>query len=59
MNNCSETLELTTFINSLSVAAANCLDDDELALAAAVLTQIGDVLAVIAVQRSICNKKNK
>ena len=59
MNNCSEALELTTFINSLSVAAANCLDDDELALVAAVLTQIGDVLAVIAVQRSICNKKNK
>ena len=59
MNNCSETLELTTFINSLSVAAANCLDDDELALAATVLTQIGDVLAVIAVQRSICNKKKK
>ena len=59
MNNCSEALELTTFINSLSVAAANCLDDDELSLAAAVLTQIGDVLAVIAVQRSICNKKNK
>lgn len=59
MNNCSEALELTTFINSLSVAAANCLYDDELALAAAVLMQIGDVLAVIAVQRSICNKKNK
>ena len=31
------------------------LGDDELELAAAVFTQIGDVLAVIAVQRSICS----
>lgn len=39
--------------------AANCLDDDELELAAAVFTQIGEVLAVIAVQRSICSKNKK
>ena len=37
----------------------NMLGDDELELAAAVFTQIGDVLAVIAVQRSICSKNKK
>ena len=35
------------------------LGDDELELAAAVFTQIGDVLAVITVQRSICSKTKK
>lgn len=35
------------------------LGDNELELAAAVFTQIGEVLAVIAVQRSICSKTKK
>lgn len=50
-------LELTTTINTLSVAISECLDDDNLALAAAFFTQIGDTLATIAVQREICKKK--
>lgn len=47
-------LALTTAVNTLATAMARCLDDSELALAAAVLTQLGDTLATIAVQRSLC-----
>lgn len=48
-------LALTTAVNTLATAMARCLDDSELALAAAVLTQLGDTLATIAVQRSLCS----
>lgn len=47
-------LALTTVVNTLATAMARCLDDSELALVAAVLTQLGDTLATIAVQRSLC-----
>ncbi|WP_409968747.1 hypothetical protein RFF05_01910 [Bengtsoniella intestinalis] len=47
-------LALTTAVNTLAVAIAEQLDDGELDLAAAVFEQIGDTLATIAVQRSIC-----
>ena len=47
-------LALTTAVNTLATAMARCLDDSELALVAAVLTQLGDTLATIAVQRSLC-----
>ena len=48
-------LALTTAVNTLATAMARCLDDSELALAAAILTQLGDTLATIAVQRSPCS----
>ena len=48
-------LALTTEVNTLATAMARCLDDSELALAAAILTQLGDTLATIAVQRSLCS----
>ena len=48
-------LALTTAVNTLATAMARCLDDSELALVAAVLTQLGDTLATIAVQRSLCS----
>ena len=57
MNSCLNAMELTTTINTLSVAVSECLDDDNLVLAAAIFTQIGDTLATIAVQRDICKKK--
>ncbi len=57
MNSCLNALELTTTINALSVAVSECIDDDKLTLAAAIFTQIGDTLAVIALQRDILNKK--
>ena len=47
-------LALTTAVNTLATAMARCLDDSELALAAAILTQLGDTLATVAVQRSLC-----
>ena len=51
----NDALAFTTAVNTLA-AMARCLDDSELALAAAVLTQLGDTLATIAVQRSLCSK---
>ena len=52
----NDALAFTTAVNTLAAAMARCLDDSELALAAAVLTQLGDTLATIAVQRSLCSK---
>ena len=53
MRCCGKALELTTAVNSLAVLLSECLDDDALELAAVVLTQLGDTLGTIAVQRSI------
>ena len=47
--------ELTASITAAANAIACKLDDDELALLAAVLVQLGDTLATIATQRAICN----
>lgn len=47
-------LALTTAVNSLAVAIAAQLDDNELGMAAAILTQLGDTLATIAAQRAMC-----
>ena len=44
-------------INSLSVALAKNLSDDELDLLIAVISQLGGTLTTIAVQRHICNKE--
>ena len=49
-------LALTTTVNSLAVAIAGRLNDEELALTAAVLVQLGDTLATIAAQREICSR---
>ncbi len=55
MYNCDcDPLALTTAVNTLAAAIAGRLDDGDLALAAAVLTQLGDTLATIAVQRDRC-----
>lgn len=55
MGNCDcDPLALTTAVNTLAVAIAGQLDDEDLELAAAVLTQLGDTLATISVQRSLC-----
>ena len=55
MGNCDcDPLALTTAVNTLAVAIAGQLGDDDLELAAAVLTQLGDTLATISVQRSLC-----
>ena len=55
MHNCDcDPLALTTAVNTLSVSIASRLNDADLALAAAVLTRLGDTLATIAVQRERC-----
>ena len=52
-------MDFTTAVNTLAVAIARNLDEDELALLTAVLVQLTGSLTTIAVQRSICNKKDK
>lgn len=55
MGNCDcDPLALTTAVNTLAVAIAGQLGDEDLELAAAVLTQLGDTLATISVQRDRC-----
>ncbi|MGM9605241.1 MAG: DUF6774 domain-containing protein [Faecousia sp.] len=53
MNPC----ELTASVTALANALACRLNEDELSLLAAVLTQLGDTLATIAVQRGICSNR--
>ncbi|MCI8399999.1 MAG: hypothetical protein HFF90_11480 [Oscillibacter sp.] len=52
-SNC-DPLALTTAVNTLAVAIAARLNNQQLGLTAAILTQLGDTLATIAVQREIC-----
>ena len=47
-------LALTTVVGTLAVAIAGQLSDEDLELAAVILTQLGDTLATISVQRSLC-----
>ena len=55
MHRCGcDPLALTTAVNTLAVSIAARLNNGDLALAAAVLTQLGDTLATIAVQRERC-----
>ncbi|MET0016715.1 DUF6774 domain-containing protein [Oscillibacter sp.] len=56
-NFCCDPLALTMAINSLSVALAKNLSDDELDLLIAVISQLGGTLTTIAVQRHICNNE--
>ena len=46
-----DSLALTTSVNTLAVTIAAQLNDADLGLMAAILTQLGDTLATIAVQR--------
>ena len=47
---------LTTPVNSRAVAIAGQLNDRELGLVGAILTQLGDTLETIAAQREICSR---
>ena len=53
MNPC----ELTASVTALANVMACSLEDRELTLLAAVLTQLGDTLATIAAQRELCGKQ--
>ncbi|MGN0421603.1 MAG: DUF6774 domain-containing protein [Lachnospiraceae bacterium] len=54
MNECTDLYFLSTIACKLS----ECLSDDELAIMAASLTALGDMLTVIAARRDSC-KTNK
>lgn len=48
----------TTFsVTALANAIACRLNDDELSLFAVMVTQLGDTLETIAVQRALCEKR--
>lgn len=55
MNGC----ELTASISALASLLASRLSDSELALTAAVFTQLGDTLATLSVQKSICKESEQ
>lgn len=55
MKDCGcDPLALTTAVNTLAVSIADGLNDEDLALVAAILIQLGDTLETIAVQRQRC-----
>jgi len=54
LNSC----ELSMSIAALANALACRLSDDDLELVSAALTQLGDTLTTISVQRALCSKKN-
>lgn len=51
--NC-DPLSLTTAINTIAVAIAAQLNDNELNMVAAIFNQLGDTLETIAAQREYC-----
>lgn len=55
MRNCDcDPLALTTAVNTLVVSIAGRLNDNDLTLLGALLTQLGDTLETIAAQRERC-----
>lgn len=55
MNPC----QLTTSVTALANALACRLSDEEAALLAAVLTQLGDTLATIVTQKDLCRSRRE
>lgn len=55
MNPCALSASITALANALACKLSN----DELDLVAAALTQLGDTLATISVQRSICERNSR
>ena len=51
--------ELTTSINTLANAIACKLSNDEIAMIASILVQLGDTLATIATHKTFCEDKLK
>lgn len=55
MNPC----ELAAAVTAAAVSIASQLNDDDLSITAAALTQLGDTLNTILIQRTICSAKCK
>lgn len=54
MNSC----QLTTSVTAIANALASGLDIEETTLLATIFVQLGDTLATIATQRTICHAKD-
>ena len=54
MNSC----ELVTYVSSVACAISQCYPPEELAVLAAVLTQLGDTLETILANEELCKKTN-
>ena len=52
-------LELTTIINFIACAVAECVTLEELDVLSAVFTQFGDTLGTIAARRNLCQTQSK
>lgn len=52
-------LELTTILNSVACAVADCVSIEELNFLSAAFTQLGDTLATIAARRNLCQSKGE
>ncbi|MDD3414611.1 MAG: hypothetical protein PHY47_11500 [Lachnospiraceae bacterium] len=55
MENCCDLY----IISTIACKIAECLTDEELALAAANFTMLGDALALIAAKRACCEKQKE
>ncbi|MBQ8869657.1 MAG: hypothetical protein IJ027_08145 [Oscillospiraceae bacterium] len=55
MNSC----ELTASVTAVANALASRLTNEELALLASVLVQLGDTLVTISTQRALCESSKK
>ena len=53
MNPC----EITAFVTAAANTLAGCYTDSELAVLAAVFTQLGDALDTLLAARTLCNNK--
>lgn len=56
--NCNP-LALTTAINTLAVTIAGQLNDEDLEMTAVILTQLGDTLTTISIQRNVCREQGE
>ena len=54
MNSCELTASITAVANGIACKLSN----EDLTLLGVILTQLGDTITTIAVQREICEKKN-
>lgn len=56
---CMSPCELVSFVTAVACSISNCCDEDEIAVLAAVFTQLGDTLETLSVQKDICQKESQ
>ncbi|BCJ95977.1 hypothetical protein acsn021_35460 [Anaerocolumna cellulosilytica] len=50
-----QSCELVTFVTAVACTMSQCYSEDELAVIAAVFTQLGDTLTTILAQEQLCS----